>query len=230
AQLEAEAQIAAGERLALIGRMAAGVTHDLRNQLSVLEMLVTRMPNTPDIAEEIRRAGDSLRQLSSLAEDVTAFAKQHPPALTFTSIDAALFAKQAVDMVSLERPQDRGRITTQLAHIPDHFSGDQARLTTATLALLRNALEASAADRPVVLEIGNEGGTTYIRVDDEGPGLADDEMMVVFEPMYSGFGGDHPGLGLGLANLVARAHGGAVTLESRGTSGLSATIRLARGA
>jgi signal transduction histidine kinase len=121
---------------------------------------------------------------------------------------------------------DGVRVETRLGTLPT-VRGDRERLRQVLVNLLDNAIKYSPAGTAVVLATGTENGLAHIEVRDHGPGIRPEDQKVIFEK----FGrlhvdGGKPGTGLGLfiAQSIAEAHGGTLTVRS--APGRGATFRL----
>ncbi len=237
-QLAAERAAREAESLAAMGRLTAGLAHEIRNPLNgallQLELLLRanqRSPESPargiidETSAVIKR---ELRGLSALLDDFLQMARAPVPRLEPTDvvsmIQELLKAQQPVaDTLSVRclytGPQE------------EWVLAEPAKLRQALLNLLKNALEAMASggtlrfevDFPVAAEDGSE--LVEVRVLDEGPGLDEEMLKDAFRPFKTS---KHAGTGLGLA-IVARtihAHGGSVSIENRDTGGALVRVRL----
>jgi two-component system, OmpR family, sensor kinase len=92
--------------------------------------------------------------------------------------------------------------------------GDPERLRQLVRNLTANAVRASAGGDGVRLALTGEGGVVWLRVEDDGPGIAPEVLPHIFEKFYKGAGGG-AGLGLAIARQIARHHGGDISVESR---------------
>lgn len=207
-------QVAVAERTALIGRMTAGITHDLRNQLAVLQLLVERlMDETRDT--EIDRLGQdallSLRALLALVRDVHSFARRQPLQLSLVDFPAEDLIRDTLGLARLEDASLAARVQTSIEPAGLTLAGDAQRLQQALLALLRNAAQASDERAPIHLTIRRDDAQSVcLEVADSGVGMDDATRSRALEPLWSGFGDGHAGLGLSIANMVANAHGGEI--------------------
>ncbi len=109
--------------------------------------------------------------------------------------------------------------------------GDSERLQQALAVVLDNAVRYSPAGGRVEVQVLAEDAGWLLQVDDEGPGLAEDEIEQAFQPGFRGraaAGLDPGGTGLGLciAQRILAAHGGSIALEARAGGGLRATLAL----
>ena len=119
------------------------------------------------------------------------------------------------------------RIERVFAPQPIEVEADAGRLAAAVEELVDNAAR-FAGSQPIRVEIDRSEAAAVVRVVDRGPGIADDRMGVLFEPFAAAEAVESGwGIGLGFVRLVARAHGGSLTVE-RGAQGrgMAMTIRL----
>jgi signal transduction histidine kinase len=219
-------QVLAAERLSTLGRLTAGITHDIRNQANVMLLLVESVKlETEDatVHEAAEQALASLRSLTSLVQDVNAFASDSGWALHRTPVDPRRFAEETVGFLALE-PGGRGReVRVDVDPELVELAISPLSMRQGLLSLLRNASQASPPATPIGLRVARAAdGETFIEVEDRGRGMDEEEMQQALQPFYSAF--EPPGLGLGLeiARLVVEAHGGRLELSSRrgeGTTG-----------
>jgi two-component system OmpR family sensor kinase len=129
-----------------------------------------------------------------------------------------------------DRDRDRIKVDNRAGEL--QVAIDEARIVLLLKNLVSNALRYSSPDSgPVTLDIGVEEGDLVFRVSDHGPGLSEDQARHLGEPFYRSdpsrarqTGGT--GLGLYLATLVAKAHGGTLTLLNPGEPGARFECRI----
>jgi two-component system CheB/CheR fusion protein len=229
-RLEHEAQRV--QHFALLGRLAAGVSHDIRNPLGAIFLHV-------DLLEE------ELRQPSSASE--TAMAE----ALAEIKTQLARLDDLVQDYLSLVRvaaiqqtPVDLGRLVTELAQemspaLAAHGitlqleALDQLGMVAlhahtfrrALLNLVQNAMEAMPQDGTLTLRGRRQGATVSIDVGDTGGGIPPEQTTQIFEPLHTTKPGG-TGLGLYIVQEVVAAHGGQVAVQSVVGQGSTFTITL----
>jgi signal transduction histidine kinase len=102
---------------------------------------------------------------------------------------------------------------------------DVYEVTSAIVNLIVNAIDAiGAAGGTITVRAGGDAAASWVEVDDDGPGIADDVRARMFEPFYSTKGEHRSGLGLGMVAACMRRHGGTVTVDS--TAGAGSRFRL----
>ncbi len=195
--------------------MLAGVSHDLRTILTRFRLQLELMQDAEG-SDELRRDIEDMQQM---LEDYLAFA----------SGDSAEQA-QPTDIEALLRREAE----TANKPVSVDFSGD-ATATIRPLAFRRcvgNLIRNAARHGDKVEVTGRCGlGWLTITVDDDGPGIAEDQREAVFKPFYRldaarNIEESGTGLGLPIARDIARAHGGDITLSESPLGGLRATVRV----
>jgi signal transduction histidine kinase len=205
------------ERLGTVGRLAAGVTHDLRNVMVAFRAAEWELGSNPDLPGSLREiltlglAGveNMLRTLQSLHE----FARTGSLALELKEIDPAGVASDALTIARMDPEFKLRLVTTELGQDLPRVRGDGQKLTQVVVNLIRNALHATRSGEGVrIAARARPGGDVEISVEDEGPGVPPDIRARLFQPFASAKGDKGLGLGLYMARLIAVAHGGAVEL------------------
>lgn len=222
------------ERLATIGRLAAQITHEIRNPLSSIglniELLEDDIPHLPEERRSEARAilaavGNEVERLAQITEGYLRYARLPAPTPVAGDVgdllaDLCAFEQEEADragvMVEL-------RIDEALPSVPH----DPQRLRQALLNLLRNAKEAAGPGGTVRLSAFPhtiEGGVD-IRIEDSGPGVSEEARNRLFEPFFT----TKPkgtGLGLTLSKEIITEHGGGLSLSDSDLGGAAFEIRL----
>jgi two-component system, NtrC family, sensor kinase len=225
----ANEQLVATERLATVGKMAAHVTHEIRNPLSSialnLELLEEELPTSADEANNLLRAIKAeVERLSGLSEQYLSVARQRPhekrpEKLSEIVEEACEFVRRELEQAGIELAFENDT--------DDVLGVDEAQIRQALLNLLRNAREAmpNGGRVNVRLRKGSDGGLDLI-VDDEGVGMPSATRARLFEPFFTTK--QHgTGLGLAITRQIAEAHGGHVRVESREPQGTRIVLHLA---
>ena len=216
----------AAERLATFGQLAAGIGHELRNPLGVIEssLYLLRHGIGPDaagnpkitrhldrIAEEVRRSTDTINDLLALATD-------RPPwrlrTLVKPVVDAAVDACLLPAAVRVE--------TSVPSKLIGDFDLDQLRHVLTNL--VTNASQAMGGAGRVWVEAEDRAGTLALRVRDDGPGIPEGVRHQLFEPLFT-TRQRGSGIGLTLCRRIVEAHGGSIELEPS-AEGASFLIRV----
>lgn len=218
----ARAELVQAERLATIGKMAAHVTHEIRNPLSAIGL------NVELLEEEVAAAGEKeqaalvaaikseVDRLSRIAEQYLSVARRPAPRLERERVDDLVR-----ELVAFVKPElDRAGVTSRLDIDPDlpEVELDESQLRQAMLNLIRNAREAMPKGGEITVGVARAGGSVEIRVDDTGAGVPEELIASIFDPFFTT---KQRGTGLGLAvtREIVEAHHGSIHCERRAEGG-----------
>lgn len=225
----ANEQLVANERLATIGKMAAHVTHEIRNPLSSialnLELLEEELAVDSEESRALLRAiGAEVERLSSLSQQYLSFARQRSSSLIEEELsdvvrDAAEFSRRELLKAEI-------RLELELEEIGP-IPLDEGQIKQAVFNLLRNARDAMPQGGSVRVSVRKLPGLAEVRIDDEGGGVDPEMIERLFEPFFS-TKRHGTGLGLAITRQIVEAHGGKIELSANSPRGARVTIRLPR--
>ncbi len=208
------------DRLVTTGRLAAGITHDLRNAMSSLVMVeyeVTAKLTDPELVETIAVGLAGLRNLLKSLETMNHYAKQKQLAMTMEYFDPARVVRDAVTVMRMDLnfrarlvEVDAPRETLPLV------LGDRQKLVQVLVNLLRNAAQATRVDDHIWIKADtNERGQIRYVVEDEGPGIAPEVRDRLFEAFASTKNDQGVGMGLYMSRLIVENHQGVLLSQER---------------
>ena len=219
-------ELAERERLALVGQMAASVSHNLRNPLSSMKTILQVQLENPELPNGVRQdcalvVGEIDRMSAKLAQ-LLQFAR---PSTNGQQVEAVRLAHEAAEL--FRREAERHGVHMQF-DAPDgeifvHASADA--LNEVISNLLLNAVEAQPEGGDVRVGVGAKNGDLEICVQDAGPGISHGLREKIFQPFYTT---KATGTGLGLAIVMRRVAemGGTVACESPLEDGHGARFRV----
>jgi two-component system sensor histidine kinase PilS (NtrC family) len=218
------------ERLAVVGGLAAGVAHEIRNPLASISgsiELLRQMPQADDDSRALMSiVMREIDRLNRLLTDLLDYA--NPRSLEIERLDLAGLVRDTIGVFS----QDRGLsgVTVELAGGdqlgPLEMAGDAGKLRQVLWNLLRNAAEAAAqGGGHVAVEVAPEEREAVIRIRDDGPGIPPEHAQRIFEPFFTT---KARGTGLGLATVhsLVSDHKGTIRFDSPPGGGTCFEVRL----
>jgi two-component system sensor histidine kinase PilS (NtrC family) len=216
-------------RLADLGRVAAGLAHELRNPLASMSGSLELLRSQAAAADEDRRLMDIvLREASRLEDLVSDFLRfARPPPLRRAGTDVAALLDETLKVFAHDPAAARVKVVRELHAARADCDADQIRQVAWNL--LVNAAHAVRAAHPDggVLRVAcsPEDGRVRIEVEDDGKGIAPEDLAKIFMPFYTT---KERGSGLGLATVhrVVDAHGGSVAVTSAEGQGSRFTVHL----
>lgn len=198
------------DRLGALGRMAAGLAHEIRNPVAAMRLKVENALAGPPARQEaaLRTILGHVGRIERLVGEMLAFAQ--PIALRTELVVLVDFVRERVELVH-ERAEAAGVAVSGVAG-PEACAFDPEQMARAVDNLLINALQHTPAGGYVKLGAEVIAGRLRMAVCDSGPGVSPEMATRLFEP-FSTSRSEGTGLGLSIAREIAVAHGGSLTLQ-----------------
>jgi signal transduction histidine kinase len=231
-ELTRRAQLA--EKLAAVGRLTAGLSHEIRNplnaaalQLSVLERRVRRLPEDgqPALLEPLVLVRDEIRRLDQTLQDFLLFSRPRELVRKSVSIEALL--RKVADLMSGDAEARRVRVVVEVAPGLPAAAADEDALRQVLLNLILNALDVSPQGARIQLVARAVEDKIELVIADEGPGIPPEARNRMFEPFFT-TKPNGTGLGLAIVHSLVDQHGGRVWVERAEPRGAAFHIRLPR--
>jgi PAS domain S-box-containing protein len=227
--LEAAAEQA--EKMAGLGRLAAGIVHELNNPLVAVTMYSEALyekwafsSGAPADLEKIKAIKEAGQRIQKLTRDLTAYARggsSRPEAL-----DLALLLDQAARMCKPAMKESGAQVERAFGEVPQ-VEASRAALVQCFVNLVTNAAQASGPGAaPIRLGLAAEGGWVLATVADAGAGMAPEVAARAFEPFFTTRPGKGIGLGLATARGIVERYGGTISLVSEPGKGTTVTVSL----
>ena len=218
-----EQELIQTERLAVIGRLAAGVAHEINNPLGIVRTnadIVRNLSEHPVVLERLEvlrrnvdRAADITRKLLRLAL---------PQTMETKALDLAELARECLSFLSPRLARIELNLDDLASPLP--ILGDRTQLEQIIINLLINALESMNFKGKLwisgTLESGPDGRKeAVLRVRDSGTGIAPDALEQIFDLFYTTRSSEGFGIGLFVSRRIAEQHGGTLRAESPAEGG-----------
>jgi signal transduction histidine kinase len=216
---ETREKLKGSEKLAILGKLSLGLSHELRNPLGVIENSAGILENTHGGDEEevkkwTGRIKAQTRLCNRVIESVLGFSMHD-----FRSDDMITAEKVVHNALKKCRAEDKVKVETAVSR-PIWLKGDEEQLVQAVSHIIDNSLASveSAGEISIALKVqrtinGSGPEQLEIIIKDTGPGLEKEQIPLIFEPFYSTKEGSL-GLGLPLCNAIVRKHSGRLSVKS----------------
>ncbi len=222
-----EQQLRRSERLAGLGRLAAGVAHEIRNPLSSIKgfatILAGRARGDPRSREIADAMVEEVERLNRVVTELINFAK--PADLNLSPISCLELIGESLRLVEKQAAGQGVEITSEVVPKDLQLQGDRDLMVQALLNLYLNAIHAMARGGTLEVRACRDASGVVILVADSGSGIRAEDLPHIFDPYFT----TKPrGVGLGLANVhkFIGAHGGQIEVQSRVEKGSKFLIRL----
>jgi signal transduction histidine kinase len=217
------------EKIAAVGQIAAGVTHEIKNPLNSLsinaQMLMKELADKfgmeSDSYESASLIKSEINRINNILEEFIKFAKFPRPQFFVNNINQVI--KEVVDLISSGASELGVNINLALQDNIDEFKFDARQLKEVLINLSQNSIKAIHEGGDLNINSSGANGNVIIKISDTGEGIPEKNMEKVFTPFFSTKAGGM-GLGLPIVQRIIESHGGKISCES--TVGAGTTFEI----
>jgi len=208
------------EQLASMGRLSAGLAHEIRNPLTGVSMLLDdlhdRMLDRPDDQLLIRKSLQEMERLETLVNELLNFARTKSS--VFNEGDIRTVIADVVFLVQKQCEKQQIKLKTEYSGDVSSFSLDSARLKQAFINLITNAIDSMKDGGELFIKVYQKGHSVRVHIKDTGAGIPEARLKYIFEPFYT-TKREGSGLGLAITHNIISEHNGEIKVESRKDEG-----------
>lgn len=212
---EKELEIKRNERLAILGKTAAAIAHEIRNPLGAiklfLSMLKDDMVDKPESLQLMTHVNASVERLEATVSNILQFSRDKAP--RFAPLNLHSIIKEQVEQFQLTK----GRTLKFSCNLraSSYISGNEDGIRRIFFNLFVNAVQALKGDGEICIETEDDGADKVrIAVRDNGPGIAPEVADSIFEPFIT-TRNEGTGLGLAIVKQIIEQHSGSIEVQSR---------------
>ncbi len=220
---ELENRLAHSERLASIGRLAAGVAHEIGNPVTGIASVTQNLMAEDDedylkqhLHQHLEEVLNQTRRITTIIQSLSSFSRSgnylKPPR---KPLSLKLCVDEAIHLVTLSHKAKHQAIINECSaeHI---ISGDQQQLIQVFVNLINNASDASQDEDTIYIRSAQQGNMIRIEVIDQGSGIREEDKKRLFEPFFTTkAAGEGMGLGLSIVYNIIHDHGGDIKVTDR---------------
>jgi signal transduction histidine kinase len=217
---ELRSELSRAERLANLGRVAAGIAHEIRNPLigigSTASLLLEEFPVSDPRYQEVAVILRETKRLDKIVNQIIDYARPRelvPGLVTFTDL-----VQEILKLLDLPISNKRIEVTCDVSSELPLVYADRDQLKQVLLNVVQNSIEAVAEGGTVHISARtlphDQEADVVIRIRDNGCGIATDALAHVFEPFFTRGKSHGTGLGLAICRNIIEAHGGDISLTS----------------
>ena len=234
-----EAQLAHSARLVSVGRMAAGVAHEINNPLASIaelsgliedlidERFLQVAPHGALFRGNVRKIQEHVERARSVTHRLLGFARRMEPRQDTININDVV--EEALSFIEREAGFRNVQIERRLDPAMPTFNCDRSQLQQVLLNIFNNALDAVKEGGHIVVRSKATDDTIEVAVEDDGVGIPKDIADRVFDPFFTTKGpGQGNGLGLSISHSIMQKLGGSLSFESEPGRGTTFRARLPR--
>ncbi len=223
----AQVQLVQTEKLAALGRLAAGIAHEVNNPLqpvlNCLEAAIEDVQNSQTVdLESLRIAESEVQRIKTIVSRLLDFSR--PSAEERLPVDLHDLVREVLMLTNRQLERKQVHVETHLRPVQP-VSGSPTQLKQVFLNLVLNAMESMPNGGTIVIETFADDKEVALSILDSGVGMDGQTIAQIFEPFYS-TKGDGTGLGLSVSYGIIQGHGGRIQVESEPGQGSRFTMWL----
>jgi two-component system NtrC family sensor kinase len=226
-------------KMAALGKMAAGVAHEINNPLAVIaeeagwmkdllkEEDVAHSTNFQEYQETIKKIEYHVERVKKVTHRLLGFARRMEPTEEKVLVNDIL--EECVGFLENEARYRNIKVNRELDQSLPTIASDSSQLQQVFLNILNNAIDAMGKDGTITLKTFHQPGTqqVFIKISDTGPGISKDVLAKIFDPFFTTKEvGKGTGLGLSISYSIIEKLGGTITVDSEMGRGTTFTISL----
>ena len=226
----AEQSVQQSSKLAALGEMSAGVSHELNQPLAAMKTylagarLLLQRGRSEEALSSFQRIDDLIERMGSITRQLKSYARKGGEAVE--PVDLRVAVSSALTMMEPQLRSGTIRVIRSLPRQKITVLADRIRLEQVVINLLRNAVDAVKDKKDARIEIAVDSGAhAYLSVRDNGPGVSDLEKL--FEPFWTTKKpGEGTGLGLAISSTIVADFGGRLTAHNETDGGAVFRVEL----
>ena len=233
----ADLQLMHSERLQSVGRLAAGIAHEVKNPLAILRMGVDFYAQQPALSsgEAERMVLEDMRVAIQRANTIITGLLEFsmPGALSLMPVDASHVVQTSLTFLRHELASGSFHVECDFTSALPTIHVDRPKIEQVLIVLLTNAIHAMPKGGTLTVRTGarkadshgGDGEAVVIEVDDSGHGIPEEQLPKLFEPFFTTKEiGKGTGLGLTVARKIVELHHGTLEIKNRPEGGVRATV------
>jgi two-component system NtrC family sensor kinase len=229
----AQAQLIHSEKLASLGRMAAGVAHEINSPLTGIvtfgHLLLKKFPPGSEENEDIQVIIEQANRCSTIIKGLLGFARASAAEKAPTNINDVIY--HSLNIVRNKADFFNIRIVTNFDDFLSKVRADSSQLQQVFLNMIMNAADAVEGKGTITMITrnirDNSGDWVEIEFRDTGPGIDNENLAKIFEPFFTTKPvGKGTGLGLAVSHGIIHEHGGSISVKTKQGEGTSFFIKL----
>jgi signal transduction histidine kinase len=219
------------EKMAMVGRLAAGMAHSIRNPFTSVKMRLFSLGRSLELdatqKEDFEVISQEIRHIDTIVQNFLEFSR--PPKLVMQPISPSVIVDHVLQLLSHRLDSYGVKVDVVRSEMLPEVMADPEQLKEVLVNLIVNACEEMKSGGTIVIdecvELDNDQKMVVLYISDNGPGVSPANVEKIFQPFFT-TKDEGTGLGLSIAKRIVAEHGGTLTLDPSDTAGATFIIHL----
>ena len=220
---KAEELLWQSEKLSVVGELAAGVAHEIRNPLTSIKGFFQLLCQGVSKQEYFDVVNAEFNRIEDIINEFLTFAK--PQAMELKNVEVKTLLKEVKTLLESKANLNNVQIFQEFDHNISKTLCDPNQIKLVFINLLKNSIEAMPKGGKITIKVCTEAKHLLVKIIDNGIGISEDRIQILGEPFFSN---KEKGIGLGLTACfrILRQHNGTITFKSKESQGTTVEVRL----
>lgn len=220
---KAEEILLQSEKLSIVGELAAGVAHEIRNPLTTIKGFVQLYKKQDSSIEFSDLLLNELERIETITSELLSLGK--PQAMKLSKVDIRELLENTLELLQPQAYMNNIQFELKSEGESYFITCEKNQLKQVFLNLLKNAMEAMKDGGDILLGLTSNGSDLIVSIKDKGCGIPEELLPRLGEPFYS-LKEKGTGLGLMICHKIIKQHNGSITYHSKVNEGTIVEIRL----
>ncbi|MBI2916257.1 MAG: GHKL domain-containing protein [Elusimicrobia bacterium] len=228
---EMQSELIQSAKLAAVGKLAAGVAHEINNPLTsilgLLDLSLTNENQPKQILEDLKTMKEQALLCNKIVSNLLQFARKHPPQKRQVGVNEIV--SKSLELMEHELRNNRVHLEKQLDPTDPFIEADPFQMQQVFVNLLRNAQDAleKEPNPQLTIRTATRQGKVVTSFQDNGCGISGKNLSKIFDPFFTTKEvGSGTGLGLSISYGIVKEHGGEINVKSVEGEGTTFSIEL----
>jgi signal transduction histidine kinase len=223
---DTQEQLIQSEKLAVVGKIATGIAHEIRNQLTVLsfaEVIKLAVPDNERVAQYVKNILKARDRILSIVDEIRHFARNQAQTYTKEACSLTELVDMSLHIMTYDKEVKKRKLVKQFQAAPV-VKLNRDKMIQVLINLIRNAIQATQETGEIIIAVTQDDGHARIQVADNGCGIPPENLPKIWQPFFTTKGEEGTGLGLEICKRIVEGHDGQIFCESEVGVGTTFTI------
>lgn len=225
---ETQEQLINSEKLAVVGKLTAGIAHEIKNQLTILgyaEIIKMTVPDNKQVTQYVQNILDARKRILSILDEIRQFAKNQAQSYEKEATLLTDLVTATINIMNYDKDSKTKTFVKDFKASPV-LKLNKDKIIQVLINLMRNAVQATQENGQLTITVDQNQEHAILQVTDNGCGIPPEHLEHIWKPFFTTKGEHGTGLGLEISKRIIEGHHGQISCQSQVNVGTTFTIEL----